>query len=55
MTNSISTHVAIGIGGATYNHIDYYKKGEVVGTRDFSKVRFMLDILDISFGLSFHI
>ena len=55
VTNSISTHVAIGIGGATYNHIDYYKKGEVVGTRDFSKVRFMLDILDISFGLSFHI
>ena len=55
VTNSISTHVAIGIGGATYHHIDYYKKGEVVGTRDFSKVRFMLDILDISFGLSFHI
>ena len=55
VTNSISTHVSIGIGGATYNHIDYYKNGEVVGTRDFSKVRFMLDILDISFGLSFHI
>lgn len=55
VTNSISTHVAIGIGGATYNHIDYYKNGEVVGTRDFSKVRFMLDILDISFGLSFHL
>ena len=55
VTNSISTHVAIGIGGATYNHIDYYKNGEIVGTRDFSKVRFMLDVLDISFGLSFHI
>ena len=55
VTNSISTHVSIGIGGATYNHIDYYKNGEIVGTRDFSKVRFMLDILDISFGLSFHI
>lgn len=55
VTNSISTHVAIGIGGATYNHIDYYKHGEIVGTRDFSKVRFMLDVLDISFGLSFHI
>lgn len=55
VTNSISTHVSIGIGGATYNHIDYYKNGEVIGTRDFSKVRFMLDILDISFGLSFHI
>lgn len=55
VTNSISTHVSIGIGGATYNHIDYFKNGKVVGTRDFSKVRFMLDILDISFGLSFHI
>ena len=55
VTNSISTHVSIGIGGATYNHIDYYKGGEIVGTRDFSKVRFMLDVLDISFGLSFHI
>lgn len=55
VTNSVSTHVSIGIGGATYNHIDYYKDGEVVGTRDFSKVRFMLDVLDISFGLSFHI
>ncbi len=55
VTNSISTHVSIGIGGATYNHIDYFKHGEVVGTRDFSKVRFMLDVLDISFGLSFHL
>ncbi len=55
VTNNISTHVSIGIVGATYNHIDYYKNGEIVGTRDFSKVRFMLDILDISFGLSFHI
>lgn len=55
VANGVSTHVSIGIGGATYNHIDYYKNGEVVGTRDFSKVRFMLDILDISFGLSFHI
>ena len=55
VTNSISTHVSIGIGGASYNHVDYYKGGEIVGTRDFSKVHFMLDVLDISFGLSFHI
>ncbi len=55
MTNNISTHVSIGIGGATYNHVDYYKNGVVTGTRDYSKVHFMLDILDISFGLSFHI
>ncbi len=55
VTNTISTQVSVGIGGATYNHIDYYKNGEITGTRDFSKVRFMLDILDISFGLSFHI
>ena len=55
MTNSISTYVSIGIGGASYNHVDYYKGGELIGTRDFSKVRFMLDIMDISFGLSFHI
>ncbi len=55
VTNSISTQVAIGIGGANYNHIDYISGGEVVGTRDFSRVRFMLDVMDISFGLSFHL
>ena len=55
VTNSISTQVAIGIGGANYNHIDYISSGEVVGTRDFSRVRFMLDVMDISFGLSFHL
>ncbi len=55
VTNSISTQVAIGIGGANYNHIDYISGGEVIGTRDFSRVRFMLDVMDISFGLSFHL
>lgn len=55
VTNSISTQVSIGIGGANYNHIDYISGGEVVGTRDFSRVRFMLDVMDISFGLSFHL
>ncbi len=55
VTNSISTQVSIGIGGANYNHIDYISGGEVTGTRDFSRVRFMLDVMDIAFGLSFHL
>lgn len=52
--NNLSTHVSIGIGGASYTHVDYLKNGEVVGTRDYSKVHFMLDILDISYGLTLH-
>lgn len=52
--NNLSTHVSIGIGGATYTHVDYIKGDAVDGTRDFSKVNFMLDILDISYGLSLH-
>lgn len=52
--NNLSTHVSIGIGGASYTHVDYLRDGAVVGTRHDSKVHFMLDILDISYGLSLH-
>ncbi len=52
--NNISTHVAIGIGGVHYTKTDYLKNGENIGTRHHSRVNFMLDILDISYGLSLH-
>ncbi len=52
--NNLSTHVSIGIGGANYSKTDYIKDGEVSGSRYGSKVNFMIDILDISYGLSLH-
>ena len=52
--NNLSTHVSIGIGGAHLTRTDYLKNGETIGTRYYSKVNFMLDILDISYGLSLH-
>ena len=52
--NNLSTHVSIGIGGANYTKTEYVKDGEVTGTRYCSKVNFMIDILDISYGLSLH-
>ena len=53
--NNVSTHVSIGIGGVSYNNTKYIKNGEVIGTRNFSKANFKLDILDISIGLSVHL
>lgn len=53
--NNISTHVSVGIGGVSYNKTKYIKDGETIGTRDFSKANFKLDILDISIGLSIHL
>ncbi|MBR3911203.1 MAG: hypothetical protein IKJ48_00875 [Alistipes sp.] len=53
--NNISTHVSMGIGGISYNHTKYIKNGETIGTRDYSKANFRLDILDISIGLSIHL
>lgn len=53
--NNLSTHVSIGIGGVSYNNTKYYRDGELVGKRDFSKANFKLDILDISIGLSLHL
>ena len=53
--NNISTHVSMGIGGVSYNKTKYMKDGEVVGTREFSKANFKIDLLDISIGLSIHL
>ncbi len=53
--NNISTHVSIGIGGVSYNNTKYIKAGETIGTRDYSKANFKLDILDISIGMSIHL
>lgn len=53
--NNISTHVSMGIGGVSYNHTDYIKDGQTIGSRDYSKANFKLDILDISIGLSIHL
>lgn len=52
--NNLSTHVSIGIGGANYTKTEYIKDGEVTGRNCKSKVNFMIDILDISYGLSLH-
>ncbi len=53
--NNVSTHISMGIGGVSYNHTDYIKGGEVIGTRDYSKANFRLNLLDISIGLSVHL
>lgn len=53
--NNVSTHFSIGIGGISYTRSKYYRNDEPVGTRDVSKARFMLDITDISMGLTIHI
>lgn len=54
MTNNVSSSVSVGIGGASYSHTDYISGGQVTGTRNHSQFKFMLDILNISFGLNFH-
>jgi hypothetical protein len=53
--NNVSTHVSMGIGGVTFNNTKYIKGGEVIGTRNFSKANFKLDVLDISIGVTVHL
>ena len=53
--NNVSMHVSMGIGGVSYNNTKYIKAGEVVGTRNYSKANFKLDVLDISMGMSIHL
>lgn len=55
MMNNVSAHVSIGIGGVSYTHGKYYKDGAVSGTRNSTKARFMLDITDISIGMTIHL
>lgn len=53
--NNVSTHFSIGIGGVSYTRSKFYRNDEPVGTRDVSRARFMLDVTDISMGLTIHI
>lgn len=53
--NNISTHFSIGIGGISYTNTKYFKNNEFVGQRNVSKARFMLDVTDISMGMTIHI
>ncbi len=53
--NNVSMHVSMGIGGVSYNNTKYIRDGELVGTRNYSKANFKLDILDISMGLAIHL
>lgn len=55
MMNNVSTHVSIGIGGVSYTNSKFYKDGAVSGTRNATKARFMLDITDISIGMTIHL
>lgn len=54
VTPRLSTHVSVGIGGAQYSSTDYVQGGEVTGHRVTSRLHFSLDLLDISYGLSWH-
>ena len=52
--NNVSSFVSIGIGGASYTATRCIKAGEVIGRRDASNARFMLDVTDIAVGLFLH-
>jgi len=53
--NNVSTHFSIGIGGLTFTDAKNFKQGNVTGSRKYSNARFMLDITDISMGMTFHL
>lgn len=55
VTNNISVHLSIGIGGVSYTGLRCINAGEVTGRRDASNARFYLDITDIAFGITVHI
>lgn len=54
MLNNVSTQFSIGIGGVSYTNTKYVKAGERIGTNNVSRARFMLDVMDISMGLTLH-
>ena len=53
--NNVSTHVSMGIGGVSFNNTKYFKNGETIGKRNYSKANFKLDVLDISIGVTIHL
>lgn len=53
--NNVSTHFSIGIGGVSYTNTKYYKEDEPAGQKNVSRARFMLDVTDISMGVTIHI
>ncbi len=53
--NNVSTHFSVGIGGFTFTRAKNIKQGTVTGTRKYSNTRFMLDITDISMGITVHL
>lgn len=53
--NNVSTHFSIGIGGVSYTNSKYFKDNVFVGRRNVSGAKFLLDISDISMGLTIHI
>lgn len=52
--NNISTMFSVGIGGISYTNTRCFQGGEVTGTMNSSRARFMLDITDISMGMTIH-
>ena len=55
VTNNISVHFSIGIGGVSYTGTKCIKAGSVTGRRDASNARFYLDMTDIAFGMTLHL
>ena len=53
---NVCATVSFGLGGLQYNHIQQYDdKMEKTGTRDYSKLRFRLNIAEINIGVTVHL
>jgi hypothetical protein len=53
---NVCATVSFGLGGLQYNHVQQYNdKMEKIGTRDFSKLRYRLNIAEINIGVTVHL
>ncbi len=53
--HNVSATLSFEFGGISYSHIDQYNDaGEFIGSRDASKMRFMFNVLAVSFGINLH-
>ena len=53
---NVCATISFGLGGLQYTHIKQFDSNmQTTGSRDFSKLRFRLNITEINIGITFHL
>ena len=53
--NNVSVQACVSLAGLSYNNVQAYDQGAVVGSRQAWKAYASLSVLDLSFGITVHL